>query len=125
MEKIDGLNYIGIEAIKPYPNNTKKHSDKQIKSLIKLIELVGFNVPIVLDKDNVIISGHGRLMAASKLGMKDIPYVKKDKLTKGEVRIYRIGDNTIAESEGHDYDLMAEEFKKILENAELDEFSGH
>ncbi len=124
LEKIEGLNYIGIETIKPYPYNTKKHSETQIEALVKLIKLVGFNVPIVIDKDNIIIAGHGRLMAAQKLEMKEVPYVKKDNLTEEQVKIYRIADNTIAESEGHDLHIMADEYKKILENVGLEEFSS-
>ena len=107
---------ININDIKPYGKNAKKHDEKQIDNVAESIKRYGFIQPCVIDKNNVLVIGHCRLLAAKKLGLKTIPCVYVDTLTDDEVRQLRLLDNKLNESDW-DFDLLAEEI------ADLD-FSG-
>jgi len=100
-----------IENIKPYEKNAKKHPKKQIEAVAKSIKEFGFNQPIVLDKDNVIIVGHGRFEASKLLGLKDVPTITVD-LPEDKVKAYRLADNKLNESEW-DMSLAIEELKDL------------
>ena len=105
-----------ISELKPYGNNPKIHTDKQIEQIAKSIELTkGLRQPIVIDKDGVIICGHGRYLAAKKLGYDTVPCELVDDLTDDEIKAYRLIDNRIAQG-GFDLSLEFEE----LSNIELD-----
>lgn len=107
-----------IEQIQPYEKNAKKHSDDQIASLVKLIERFGWTQPIVTDKDFVIIAGHGRRLAALSMGLKKVPVIVREDLTKDEANALRLADNRIASSE---YDLALEQSElQALAMADLD-----
>lgn len=109
-----------LSDLKPYPNNPKIHTEHQIEQLAKSIDLTkGLTQPIVIDKDNVIVAGHGRALAAQKLGYETVPCVLIDNLTEDEIRAYRLIDNRISEGE---YDL-ALEFAELSEiDIDLGEF---
>jgi ParB-like chromosome segregation protein Spo0J len=100
MVKIPEPKLIEISKVKIHPNNVKEHPDKQIKNLVKLIEWVGFKDPIVIDKDFTCRAGHGRLLAAERLGMTEVPYVMLDGLTKKQMDLFIFMDNQINESPG-------------------------
>lgn len=100
-----------IEDIKPYPKNAKKHDNKQIKQVAKSIEEFGFNQPIVVDKKNVIVVGHGRLEAAKLLNLKEVPVLKID-ISDKKARAYRLADNKLNESPW-DTSLVIEELKDL------------
>ncbi len=100
-----------IGQIKPYEKNTKKHPAKQIKQVADSIREFGFNQPVVIDKNNVIIVGHGRLEAAKLLGLKDVPVIKVD-LTEEQAKAYRLADNKLNESDW-DMNLVIEELKGL------------
>lgn len=102
-----------ISVIQPYPKNAKKHPKKQIQQVANSIKEFGFNQPIVIDKDNVVIVGHGRLEAAKLLGLKDVPVIQVD-LTEERAKAYRLADNKLNESEW-DMDLVIEELKGLSE----------
>lgn len=85
-----------VANIKEYEKNTKLHTDEQVESLSKMISEFGFDVPIVLDKDHVIIKGHGRTLAAKKLGLNTVPVIIRDDLTDDQVKAARISDNRVA-----------------------------
>ena len=102
-----------IEQIKPYENNAKKHTTKQIKQVANSIKEFGFNQPIVVDKDNVIIVGHGRYEASKLLGLTDVPVITVD-LTEEQANAYRLADNKLNESEW-DMILVNEELKLLSE----------
>jgi len=89
---------IELSECKIHPTNVKEHPEKQIKNLMQLIEWVGFKDPIVLDKTNTVRAGHGRLIAAERLGMKEIPYVLLEGLTKSQMDLFIYMDNQINES---------------------------
>jgi ParB-like chromosome segregation protein Spo0J len=87
---------VKIGLIKPYEKNAKKHPAKQIKQVAESIKEFGFNQPIVVDKQNVIIVGHGRYEAAKLLGLKDVPTITVD-LTEEKAKAYRLADNLFGE----------------------------
>ena len=116
------MKYIDIDDVKIYGRNTKKHPEHQITALANLIQKVGFDDPIILDKNNMIIAGHGRLEAAKKLGIREIPFIKKENLTEDEVKAYRIGHNKVTESPW-DEEKLAEELKEMLEKSGIEEVS--
>lgn len=87
-----------ISDLKPYKNNPKIHTDKQIEQIAKSIELTkGLRQPIVIDKNNVIVCGHGRYLAAKKLGYDTVPCELVNDLTDDEIKAYRLIDNRISE----------------------------
>lgn len=91
---------VKIADIKPYERNQKKHPESQVKNIAKSIEKYGFVQPIVIDKNNEIIIGHGRYMAGGDiLGMKTVPCVRAENLTDKQIRELRILDNKLNESE--------------------------
>lgn len=88
-----------IELLKPYKRNNKKHDQTQIDNVAESIKQFNFVQPIVVDKNNVVVIGHCRLLAAKQLGMKEVPCVCVDDLTDEQVRKLRIVDNKTNESE--------------------------
>lgn len=104
-----------IERVKPYEKNAKKHPTKQVEHLAKLIRDHGFDQPIVVDKDGVIIKGHGRLLAAQHLKMAAVPVVVRDDLTPAQVRAARIADNKVAEMGSWDVDMLLDDVKEAME----------
>lgn len=93
--------------------NPRTHSKKQIEQLKHSIREFGFVRPVLLDKDNVIIAGHGTTLAAVELEMADIPTVQVDHLTPAQIRAYVIADNKLAENAGWDRQLLALELKEL------------
>lgn len=101
-----------IVKIKPYHKNAKKHPEKQIQQIAESIKAFGFNQPIVIDKNNEIVVGHGRYEAAKLLGLTDVPVIRADQLTEEQVKAYRLADNKLNESEW-DMTLAIEELKGL------------
>lgn len=87
-----------LSEIKPYEKNAKKHPKKQIDQVAASIKEFGFNQPIVVDKDGVIIVGHGRYEAAKVLGLEDVPVIQAD-LSPSQAKAYRLADNKLNESD--------------------------
>lgn len=106
-------------CLKPYERNARKHSNKQINKIAASITQFGFNNPILIDKNNTIIAGHGRHAAAMQLGMQEVPTICLDHMTDDEIRAYIIADNKLAELAGWDRDILAIEFQ-YLESLDLD-----
>jgi ParB-like chromosome segregation protein Spo0J len=115
------IQLVPIEKIKPYSGNAKLHPEGQINKLVKIIKDVGFKGAILVDKNMEIIAGHGRYLAAKKLGMKEIPVIVDKDLTPEQVRRFRIADNKIAESPW-DMELLVEEMALIQEEWEKGAF---
>jgi hypothetical protein len=86
---------IAVEVIKNYEHNNKIHTDKNVKGIIASIKEFGFVNPILIDENNEIIAGHGRLMASQKLGYKEVPIIKLSNLTYEQKIAYRIADNKL------------------------------
>jgi len=113
------IKLIKIEQIKPYEKNAKQHPKIQIEKIKNSIKEFGFNVPLIIDKDNIIIAGHGRYIAAQELEMKELPCIQKSQLTKEQVKAFRIADNKIAESDWIDDFLKSELSDLKLNNYNL------
>ena len=100
------IQYILTEQLTPYKGNARTHSKEQVKQIARSIEAFGFINPILVDGTNHIVAGHGRLMAAEKLGLKTVPCVQVDHLNEDERRAYILADNKRAENAGWDPDLL-------------------
>lgn len=107
-----------VKDLIPYDKNTKKHDDVQINNVAESIKQYGFVQPIVIDKNNVVVIGHCRLLAAKKLKMADVPCVCVEDLTEEQVKALRIVDNKSNESPW-DFDFLADE----LVDLDLSDFS--
>ena len=103
---------ISVKDLKPYAKNTKKHDKTQIANVAESIKQYGFVQPIVIDKDNVVVIGHCRLLAAKQLKMKEVPCVCVEDLTEEQVKSLRIVDNKSNESEW-DFDFLADELAEL------------
>lgn len=103
-----------ITELKPYENNPRLNDDA-VPYVANSIKEFGFKVPIVIDKNNVIITGHTRLKAAKELGMKEVPCIIADDLTDKQVKAFRLADNKVSEMADWDFDLLDEEINDILE----------
>lgn len=101
-----------IGDISPYPENAKEHSERQIEQIAASIEAFGFKQPIVVDKDGVIIVGHGRYFAAHLLKLETVPVIVADDLSEEQARAYRLADNKLNESEWNPA-LVAAELKEL------------
>jgi site-specific DNA-methyltransferase (adenine-specific) len=108
------MNKISVDKVIPYGKNAKKHPKKQIEQIANSIKAFGFNQPIVLDKKNVLIVGHGRLEAAKLLGLKEVPYITVD-IPESKVKAYRLADNKLNESDW-DMQLVIEELQEMSED---------
>jgi ParB-like chromosome segregation protein Spo0J len=109
-----GTQPVPVAALKPSPRNARKHSEHQITKLIKSIQRFGFINPIVIDQQNEIVAGHGRLLAARRMGLETVPAIRLDHLNEAQLRAYRIADNRLAELAEWDQPALAEELEKLL-----------
>ena len=103
---------IKTEQLVPYDKNTKKHDKTQINNVAESIKQYGFVQPIVIDKENVVVIGHCRLLAAKQLKMKEVPCVCVEDLTEEQVKALRIVDNKSNESEW-DFEFLADELADL------------
>ena len=103
---------VAVSKLIPYAKNTKKHDNKQIANVAESIKQYGFVQPIVIDKDNTVVIGHCRLLAAKKLKLKEVPCVCVDDLAEEQVKALRIVDNKTNESEW-DIEFLTEELAEI------------
>ena len=103
-----------INELMPYENNPRLN-DKAVEPVAKSIEEFGFKVPILLDKDNVIIAGHTRLKAAERLGMKEVPCIMCDDLSPEQVKAFRLADNKVAELANWDDERLVQELNELIE----------
>lgn len=103
-----------ITELVPYGKNPRKN-DEAIDYVAESIKQFGFKVPIIIDKDNVIIAGHTRFKASQKLDLKKVPCIRADDLTEEQVKAYRLADNKVSEFAVWDFELLEEELNDILE----------
>ena len=118
---VDGVQRIDITKVVPYENNARIN-DHVVEALARCIERFGFNEPIVLAPDNVIVCGHTRVKAALRLGMTEVPYVYTKNLTQEEIDAYRLADNKIAEQALWDYEKLNKEIAKIGDKIAMTDF---
>lgn len=113
------IEYKKIEDIIPYENNPRKN-EEAVDYVANSIKEFGFKVPIIIDSENVIVTGHTRLKAAEKLGLKQVPVIKADDLTEDQIKAFRIADNKVGEFSSWDLDKLNLELEDI--NLDMSEF---
>jgi len=101
------VEWIPTSSLKVAPRNARTHSRKQVGQLAGSIERFGFTSPILVDDDNRILAGHGRLEAAKQLGMKEIPCLRLSSMSEADKRAYALADNKLALNAGWDFELLA------------------
>lgn len=104
---------VEIEKLKPYKNNARTHSDEQIEKIAKSMKEFGFINPVLVDGNLNVIAGHGRILGAKKLGMKEVPCLFIEDLTEEQKRAYIIADNRLAEDAGWDKELLKIELEDL------------
>ncbi len=107
------VKWLGVDGLIPYANNARTHSDAQVTQIASSIKEFGFNNPVLLDQNGGIIAGHGRVMAAKKLGMTEVPCIVLDHLTETQRKAYILADNRIAQNSGWDSTLLSVEFESL------------
>ena len=110
------VEYISIDDIKPYDKNAKIHTEQQIEQIKKSIKEFGMNDPIGIWRDNIIIEGHGRLMACKELGFNEVPVIRLDDLTDDQRKAYTLIHNQTTMNTGFNMNILADE----LDNIDID-----
>lgn len=106
---------VAVEKLIPYVKNSRTHSDAQVAQIAASIKEFGWTNPILVDGENGIIAGHGRLLAARKLGKKDVPVIELSHMTESQKRAYVIADNQLAMNAGWDTALLSLELADLKE----------
>jgi DNA (cytosine-5)-methyltransferase 1 len=126
-EVLDEIDRVAPAELIPYSNNAKEHPEEQVKKIASSIKNYGWDQPIVVDSENEIIKGHGRLQAAELLGLDEVPIIKREDLTEAEAKASRIADNKTAESAWIDealeteIDVLAQEDEIDIDNLGFDD----
>lgn len=113
--------YKNIKELKPYKKNAKKHSKEQVEQIANSIKEFGFTQPVIIDKNNCVVAGHGRILGAKKAGLKQVPTVMLEDLTEEQIKAYRLVDNKLNESEW-DFSLLDEELEDLIGDMNMDLF---
>jgi ParB family transcriptional regulator, chromosome partitioning protein len=108
-----------IDLLIPYAKNARIHNEAQIAQIAGSIKEFGFNNPILIDKDNGIIAGHGRVMAARKLGLKEVPTIQLDHLSETQRRAFILADNRIAMNSHWDEEILSLELSDLKDALDL------
>ena len=114
------LTYLPVDALRPYARNARTHSKRQIRQIAASIKEFGFTQPVLIDKENSIIAGHGRVEAAKLVGLSKVPTIRLEGLSPDQVRAYIIADNRLAEKAGWDASILAIELQHLLLLTDLD-----
>ena len=101
-----------VSELIPYDRNPRKN-DEAVKYVANSIKEFGFKQPIIIDKDNVIVCGHTRLLAAKQLGLKEVPCIMADDLSEEQIKAFRLADNKTAEMAGWDFPMLEDELAGI------------
>ena len=104
-----------LSSLRPYSRNARTHSAKQIAQIAASIRVFGFNNPVLIDKDGVIIAGHGRVAAAKTLGLETVPVIRLEHMSEAQKRAYILADNKLAEKAGWDTEILAIELQNLME----------
>jgi ParB-like chromosome segregation protein Spo0J len=111
---------VAVSELIPYARNSRTHSDEQVAQIAASIREFGFTNPVLIDADSGIIAGHGRVMAARKLGMSEVPCLRLGHLSDTQKRAYIIADNKLALNSGWDNEMLRVEFTELeLEGCDL------
>ena len=115
-KKLEQLETVKIEELIPYARNSRTHSEEQVTQIASSIQEFGFTNPVLIGNDNDIIAGHGRVMAAKKLGLNKVPCLRLGYLTDAQKKAYVIADNKLALNAGWDEELLAIELFELEES---------
>ena len=114
MNEVSKIVMLAVDSLKPYERNARKHGEEDVAAIAESIREFGFNDPIgIWGKDNLIVEGHGRLMAAKSLGMDKVPCIRLDHLTDEQRRAYALAHNRTAELSEWDKDLVSSELEDL------------
>lgn len=105
--------YKKVDDLIPYKNNPRIN-DEAVEYVANSIKEFGFKVPIVIDKDNIIIAGHTRLKASEQLGIKEVPCIIADDLSEEQVKAFRLADNKVSEVATWDFNMLDKELEEII-----------
>ena len=119
MQGANKIEWLSVETLIPYAKNARTHSDEQVAQIAGSIKEFGFNNPVLVNKDNSIIAGHGRLMAARKLGMDKVPVVQLGHMTEAQRKAYVLADNRIALNSGWDTSMLSLELQDLKDDIDL------
>ena len=111
---------IPVKDLIPYEKNPRKN-DSAVQYVAESIRQFGFKVPIVIDRDNIVVCGHTRLKAAKKLKLKEVPCIIADDLTDEQIKAFRLADNKVSEQAEWDFDMLNDEFFEIT-NIDMADF---
>lgn len=114
-DKFPDYKKLKVENLIPYANNSRTHSDEQVNQIASSIKEFGFTNPVLIDSCGGIIAGHGRVMAAKKLGMSEVPCIALSHLTEAQKKAYIIADNQIPLNAGWDMDMLKLEIDHLRE----------
>jgi ParB-like chromosome segregation protein Spo0J len=103
--------YLRTSSLKPDPRNPRVHSDKQVRQIGQSIESFGFNVPLLIDNQHMVIAGHGRLQAACRIGRETVPVIRLSHLTESQRAAFLIADNRLTENSTWDERMLGEQLK--------------
>ncbi len=109
------IEHVAIEALIPYARNSRTHSDAQVAQIAASIREFGFTNPVLIDEQGGVIAGHGRIMAARKLSLPEVPCIRLGHLTDAQKRAYVIADNKLALNAGWDDEMLALEFAELAD----------
>lgn len=101
-----------VEELVPYENNPRNNKDA-VEYVANSIKEFGFKVPIIIDKDNVIVAGHTRLLAAKRLGLENVPCIIADDLTEEQIKAFRLADNKVSEYATWDIEKLELELEEL------------
>jgi ParB family chromosome partitioning protein len=107
------VTYKAIHTLTPYENNSRTHSEDQIKQIVASVREFGFTNPILIDENQCIIAGHGRLLAAELLGIDEVPTITLEGLSETQKAAYVIADNKLALNAGWNMELLGIEIEKL------------
>ncbi len=108
------VEYKPLSDLLPYSSNARTHSKHQIRQIAESIRVFGFTNPVLIDSENRIIAGHGRVQAAKLRGLSQVPTIRLENLTEEQVRAYVLADNKLAENAGWDSEILAIELQHLL-----------
>lgn len=113
MDKVGELEHVSIDALIPYARNSRTHSDAQVAQIAASIKEFGFTNPVLIDETGGIIAGHGRTLAARKLGLKEVPCLRLSYLSEAQKKAYVIADNKLALNAGWDDEMLKVELSDL------------
>jgi DNA modification methylase len=109
------IEVLPLSSLRPYPNNARRHSRKQVRQIADSIKRFGFTNPILVSEQGEIIAGHGRVMAAKELGLTTVPTVRLSHLSAEDRRAYVLADNKLALNAGWDTEILAIELQALID----------